>query len=130
MHELPIVQKIAEEVLAYAGKEGAVRVRAVELEIGSLHDLMEEWVRKYFAFACRGTAAEGAELTIVRTPVICRCGTCSEYFTVQLREAGDVKCPVCGENDYEIAFGNELVIQRIVLELPEEGAGEYGRKDH
>lgn len=119
MHELPIVQKIVEEVFVCARREGATRVTAVYLEIGSLHDLVEEWVQKYFSFACRGSIAEGAKLNIVRTPVICRCESCSEYFTVQLYAAEDVNCPCCGSNNYKISLGNELMIQRIELELPD-----------
>lgn len=115
MHELPIVQKVVETVLEYAKQEKALAVRRVNLEIGSLHDLMEDWVKKYFRFITKETVAENAELNILRTPVICQCKVCNEKFTVNVKNIMDVQCPTCENENYRILFGNELLIQSIEI---------------
>ncbi len=130
MHELPIVKKITEYVLHYAEQEEATRVRGVWLEIGSLHDLIDEWVIKYFAFATKNTIAEGADLHITRTPVICKCKACGEYFTVDIKQYDAVgACPVCQSADYDFTCGNELMIQRIEIEKDENPASDPADPD-
>ena len=120
MHELPIVKKIIENVERYAREEQATRVLKVNLQIGCLHDLIDEWVEKYYVFASKDTILEGSKLHIRRTPVICACSDCKEYFTIDMKEQDTGECPVCGSKHYRFIFGNELIIQSVELETADE----------
>jgi len=119
MHELPIVQSILKTVLQSAKRENARRILSVGLAIGDLHDLIPEWVEKYFVYASRGTIAEGASLHIERIPVILRCSACKEHFSVSVYRDDLVKCPVCGGYDAAIVMGQELDIINIEIEVDE-----------
>lgn len=90
---------------------------SVNLAIGELHDLIPDWVSRYFVYASRGTAAEGAALHIERIPLILRCGACMEHFTVSVYDAGSVRCPCCGHTDASIVMGKELEITSIEVEV-------------
>ena len=77
MHELSVMQGILEVVLRHAGKSGVSRVEAVNLQVGVLSHLREEWMQKYFDHLTRGTVAEGAAFRVerVRPLFVCReCG--------------------------------------------------------
>lgn len=113
MHELPIVKQVLKTVLQVAEEEHASRVLKVTLTIGEMHDLIDEWVRKYFVYASIGTLAEGAQLEITRLPVICRCSSCSEFYVAHLRESDTLKCPVCGSEKYSFISGDELRIEEV-----------------
>lgn len=115
MHELPIVNKILETVLCYAEEEKAKKVLSVHLVIGEMHDLLDEWVIKYFSFASRGTIADSAKIEIERTPIICQCGKCRELFISHLRENKQIQCPVCGSLEYVLQSGDELMLDRIEI---------------
>ena len=113
MHELPIVKEVLKAVLRVAEEEKATKILKVTLEIGDMHDLIDEWVIKYFVFASKGTPAEGARMEIRRLPVICRCKTCQELFTARFRQINTVKCPVCGSESFSFVSGDELRIDQV-----------------
>lgn len=113
MHELPIVRQILSGVLSAAEQAGAVRVDRVVLEIGEMHDLIPEWVDKFFRYASRGTIAEKAELVIERPPLICRCAKCGEHFVLHPRASAVWACSNCGSRDFAMLGGEEFSIREI-----------------
>lgn len=113
MHELPVVREVLKTVLRYAEEDGAGQILRVYLVIGDMHDLIDEWVVKYFAFASRGTIAEGAEVIIERPPVVCRCNICQEYFIMHLRTCDQTGCPVCGSESFSLCSGDEFMIKGV-----------------
>lgn len=115
MHELPIVKKVLSVVLEYAQANHAAKVTAVVLEVGELHDLMPEWVQKFFRFASRGTVAEDAEIRIFQPPLICKCNQCQENFVLHLRNGSDWSCPVCMASDFVMLTGKEFSIKEIEI---------------
>jgi hypothetical protein len=62
MHELAAAQDVVKTVLATAEAEGAQRVVAIVLEIGSLYGV--DQMRELIAMEATGTIAEGARLDI------------------------------------------------------------------
>lgn len=119
MHELPVVTKLLEAVLERAEREGAVRVTAVELLVGGLHDLIPEWIERYFAFASRGTLAEGAEIRVITAPVIGRCRRCGESFVVDLAKMPAITCASCGGEEFFLLAGREFELRKIEVVLDE-----------
>ena len=113
MHELPIVKEVLKTVLRVAQEEKASKILKVTLEVGDMHDLVDEWVKKYFVFASRGTVAEGARIEIRRLPVICRCKACEELFVAHFRRIDSVVCPVCHCDSFSFVSGDELRIEKV-----------------
>ena len=116
MHELAIVNQILDVTLQYAQKNHATSVKKVSLAIGELHDLIPEWVIKYFRYASRSTIAKDAEVDVERMPIICRCDRCSELFVYHLRtpERQDC-CPICDHKQFSKLSGSELMIKSIEI---------------
>ena len=113
MHELPIIKEVLEIVLKYAEEQNAKTVNKVTLTIGELHDLIPEWVERFFHFASKGTIAQGAKLVINQTPIICRCNSCHEHFILHKNGSQPWACPVCKEESFEFLSGKEFIVDQI-----------------
>ena len=76
--------------LESAQKEGANRIVAIRLKIGTLSGVVPDALRFAFDTLTTGTLAEGAGLAIDDVPARFWCGTCAKEF-----EAGDLlsECP-------------------------------------
>lgn len=113
MHELPVTESILKIVLAHAEKNDVRRVMTIQLQVGRLSDLEDEWMQRYFDYVSRGTPAEGAKLAIERTPIRLTCNACDESYTVD--KAGDINipCPACGQKDATLISGREYFIKNM-----------------
>jgi hydrogenase nickel incorporation protein HypA/HybF len=92
MHELPVTKRIFEIVLRHAVRGNVKRVLAVNLQIGALSDLHDEWVQRYFDRLSRGTVAEGAKLRMERVPAVFRCNVCERPFEINSPLQEDLSC--------------------------------------
>ena len=120
MHELPIVKNVLNVTLEYAEKCHATQVNKVVLIIGQLHDLLPEWVEKFFKYASKGTIAENAKILIEHVPIICRCKSCQGNFVMHINgDEGDRKCPDCGSDSFSLLSGREFIIDKIEVCVPE-----------
>jgi hydrogenase nickel incorporation protein HypA/HybF len=116
MHELPVTQSILDIVLKHAAKNQVTKIHAINLSVGELSDLQDEWIQRYFDYISKGTLAEGAKLVIERIPVKFRCTACSEEFQANVREMKDISCPSCGKNDLSLVSGREYYIKSMEAE--------------
>ncbi len=116
MHELPIIQQVMDVVLDYAEQNHATEVRKVFLEIGVLHDLVPEWVQKYFVYAGKGTMAENAKLLISRPGLRIKCESCGKEQGMDIHDGKQPVCPDCGSTDFTIVSGNEFFIRGIEIQ--------------
>jgi hydrogenase nickel incorporation protein HypA/HybF len=105
MHELPAMKTIHEIVLKHAQAGNANRVLSVNLEIGALTDLQDEWIRRYFDHLSHGTVAEGAELVITRVPAVFRCSSCQGSFEVDAVVGDDLSCTQCESRAVTLVSG-------------------------
>lgn len=64
MHETHMIQPVINDVCDHAKKEGAERVTAVRIKIGSFTGLAEESFRQTFGLLAKGTLLEDADLEI------------------------------------------------------------------
>ena len=115
MHELPTVRDIHGIILQRAGSAGATRVVSVDLDIGALSDLQDEWIRRYFAHLSSGTIVEGATVNIERSPGVFRCGGCRETFEVDSIAGVDLRCPACGKVDLTVISGRGFRVKGIEI---------------
>jgi hydrogenase nickel incorporation protein HypA/HybF len=116
MHELPVTQSIFQIVLEHAERGNVNRVISVNLEIGALSDLQEEWVQRYFDRLSRGTIAEGAKLRIVRVPAAFRCNRCQKSFEVGSLLEDDLSCKHCQSNEVTLVSGTEYLVKNMEVQ--------------
>ena len=113
MHELAAVKSIHDIVLRHAQKASADRVLSVNLEIGALSDLQDEWVHRYFDHLSRGTIAEGAVVGIVRVPGVFRCNDCETVFEVRSLMGEDPGCSQCDSSEVSVLAGRAIQVKDI-----------------
>lgn len=76
MHELAVTKSIFQIVLKHANRGQVNRVVSVNLEIGALSDLQQEWIQRYFNYLSHGSVAEGAVLKIDGVLAVFHCSHC------------------------------------------------------
>lgn len=114
MHELSIAESLIDLVCDHARREGAVRVRAINLRLGELSGFRRAL---YFCFeaVARGTACEGARLAIEEVPLTVRCGHCDAVKRPRTRYT--FRCPTCGMPTPEVVTGREMQVISIELDF-------------
>lgn len=123
MHETAIAQAMVETVLREAAQAGAVRVEAVEVEIGDLTFLGTDQLRFWVESQVQGTVAAQATWTFHRIPGALRCPTCGHQGPIETQETEDhftlpvYACPRCGAADVEITQGRDAWIKAIHVEV-------------
>jgi hydrogenase nickel incorporation protein HypA/HybF len=111
MHELQVTEKILDIVLRHAKANNVNKVLSIQLKIGDLSDLENEWVQRYFDYLSKDTIAENARLKIERTPVVMKCDACSNSFEVNIKEIKDIQCPDCGHKKCSLISGRDYYIK-------------------
>lgn len=113
MHEMGITESILSIVLDTAKKNGAKKVKEVNLQIGNLTNVVSECVEFYFDIISKDTIAEGAKLNIERIPVKVKCSQCGNVFSPK-----DMVffCPKCKDMGTEIISGKELAVSSIEID--------------
>ena len=113
MHELPIIKKILNIVLARARENQVTRIKTIFLKIGALSDLDEEWMQRYFEYVSRDTPAATARLRIQRIPAEVQCLGCTQCFELDAAAPGKQICPSCGGETYRLISGKGYFIQSM-----------------
>jgi hydrogenase nickel incorporation protein HypA/HybF len=111
MHELQVTQRILDIILRHAEANGVSKVISIQLKIGELSDLENEWVQNYFDHLSKDTIAENAKLKIDRSPVVMKCDDCSHSFEVNIKEMKDIQCPECANKKCTLLSGSEYYIK-------------------
>jgi hydrogenase nickel incorporation protein HypA/HybF len=114
MHELSIADAIVRIAEANAGGR---RVTRVEVRVGDLRQVVPSALELGFELVARDTVVDGAELALERVPAAgaCRaCGTESEL------DGFPLACAACGSLDIEVIRGEELSVECLEVEQPDE----------
>ena len=112
MHELSIAQAIVDVAMRHAAGR---RVRAVEVKVGHLRQVVPDSLEFSFELVVSGTPLEGAELRIEEVPAVGVCGRCGSRSRL---DSFPLACRGCGSLDIELVEGEELLVE--ALELDEE----------
>jgi len=113
MHELPVIGQIIKIVLQHAKQNHVQKIIAINLDVSQLSDLEDQWMQRYFDYASKGTIAEGAQLKIERKPVLFQCNACSGKFDVNIKTVDQIRCSICGSEDYRRVPGNDYYIKNM-----------------
>ena len=111
MHELQVTERILDIILQKAKAHHVSKVISIQLQIGELSDLEEEWVQKYFDYLSKDTVAENAKVKIEKIPVIMQCNECGESFNVEIKQMKEIQCPACGQKACTLVSGKEYYIK-------------------
>ncbi|MCP9803869.1 hydrogenase maturation nickel metallochaperone HypA [Cyanobium sp. T1G-Tous] len=112
MHELSLMEAVRDQSLAAANAEGATRITAISLRIGSLAGVEPEALRFAHTVVMAGTIAAGAELRIEIVIARFFCEPCQQAFDT---EQGDCLCLRCGSFSRRLLQGRELELTSLEL---------------
>ena len=116
MHELFVTKSIHQIALKHALKNNVTKVVAVNLEIGALSDLQNEWLQKYFDRLSRGSVVAGAKLNIVRVPAVFYCSDCHQPFKITSIYEADLSCQHCRSENVKLVSGKEYRVLNMEVE--------------
>ena len=111
MHELQVTESILAIALKHAAANNVEKVISIQLRVGELSDIENEWIQKYFDYLSKDTLASGATLKIERTPVIMQCDACSHSFAINMKEMKEIQCPQCSHKRCTLTSGREYYIK-------------------
>ncbi len=115
MHELAICQAVIAQAEAIARSHHA-RVSEVRVGIGPLSGVEPELLAQAYPLVCAGTAAEGSRLAIESSIVRVRCRDCGAETIVPPNR---LLCGNCGIWRTDIVTGDEMLLLRVELQIPE-----------
>lgn len=96
MHEMGIMSNVLDIALDFSQKNDVSRVLKIILEVGEYSGIVPRIATDFFSYLARGTVAEGAEIEIIKKPLMARCENCGNvvHATMDVLEKG---CPECSE---------------------------------
>jgi len=112
MHEFALVMSMLDLAEEHARSEGASRIEAIHLEIGSLAGVVPDALEFAFQGAKEGTMAAGARLDVDYLPAVAHCASCEMDFELDNR-FGVALCPICDKPSADLRQGRELQLSRL-----------------
>lgn len=113
MHELSITEHILEQCIEEAGKQGAGRIRTINLCIGQLRGIVPECIQIYLDMLAEGTIAEGAQIKAEYPPVRVHCMECGHEGEISPHS---LECPSCGSLKLKLLSGKEFYIKSLEVD--------------
>ncbi|MCP2520209.1 hydrogenase maturation nickel metallochaperone HypA [Candidatus Aminicenantes bacterium AC-335-B20] len=114
MHELSIVANLFEILKEKAKEQKAKRITKVKLKVGVLSGVVPELLESAFDIYKKKTIASEAKLEIEKTLVKVKCQSCGFEFSP---EDFTMICPSCGSFEIKILSGDELLLEKMELEI-------------
>jgi hydrogenase nickel incorporation protein HypA/HybF len=114
MHEYSLVQGLFDEVAAQAAARGATAVRKVTVGLGELAGVDPELFATAFNTFRPASPHPEAELSIHWVEAAWVCAGCAAPF----QRGAVLRCLACGAPG-RLATGDELILERIEMEVPE-----------
>lgn len=113
MHEFSIIQNLIPQVEAFLAQGNYRKINRILLEVGVMSGVIQDALEFAYDICVKGSAIEGAELSIRMVPVTASCEKCFIKFEVQ---EYCFLCPQCNGADIKMLTGNELTIKEIEVE--------------
>jgi hydrogenase nickel incorporation protein HypA/HybF len=110
MHELSLCGAVADIVARRAGDR---QVRAVQLRIGTLRQVVPETLTFCWSMITAETELDGSHLDIERVPAVLRCNACSAEH--EMGAVAAFSCRSCGGFDVSVLAGDEFLVTSLEL---------------
>jgi hydrogenase nickel incorporation protein HypA/HybF len=120
MHEMGITAEVLGAAVETAEKAGATRINRVRLTVGELTEIVPDSLQFAWEILTPNTMAEGAVLEINESGGRSKCLECGAEFD---HDRWDRTCTSCKSFATTVLAGNELRIDDIDVDLPDEAAG-------
>jgi hydrogenase nickel incorporation protein HypA/HybF len=114
MHELSVASALLDTAVRHAGER---TVGTVAVNVGGLRQVVPESLRFYWSIVARDTVCERATLVLSEIELRLRCRDCAHEWEP---EDPIFHCPACEASDVEILCGEELEVEYIEVEEPED----------
>lgn len=113
MHELGIVEYVAEEVLKLAKENNVKKISSVTLTIGEVSGIVPSYLVDCWKYWVRNSnVLEGSSLLYETEKAITYCTHCGkQYETVKYGKV----CPYCQSEDTYLLVGNHCEIKEIAV---------------
>ena len=116
MHEWSIVRGLLDAVEREAQARSAAAVTRVRVRIGELAGVEVPLLEAAYQTFRERTLSAAAPLEVLRVPARWECPGCEK----ELSRGGWLRCHACGR-PARLAAGDEIVLDRIELEIPSAG---------
>ena len=113
MHEVSIIQSMVPQIEDFLTRGSYKKVNKIVLDVGVMSGVIKDALEFAYDICVKGTAIEGAELTVRMVPVTASCEKCFIKFEVH---DYSFLCPQCNSKDIKMLSGNELTIKEIEVE--------------
>jgi hydrogenase nickel incorporation protein HypA/HybF len=113
MHELSVCQALIGQVAQIARTNHASTVTDIYVDVGPLSGVEHPLMRNAFPLAAAGTVANNAVLHLQTMPIRVCCKECGAESEVEVNR---LTCQSCGDWRTNLISGDELLLQRVVLE--------------
>lgn len=113
MHEYSIVQALYDSVVIQASQKHAVTVHNVQVKIGELSGVDVGLLETAWRTFRVHTICERAAMEVAVVPPRWQCKACG----TEAPGGGVLRCKSCG-GAMRLAEGDEIVLERIVMEVP------------
>jgi hydrogenase nickel incorporation protein HypA/HybF len=120
MHELAVCQALIGQVAEVAREQRAISVTDIYVSVGPLSGVEGPLMQNAFPIAAAGTVAGEAKLHLQETAIRICCEECGEESEAKMNR---LVCEHCGHWRTRVVSGDELMLQRVVLD----GAGAGGQ---
>ena len=118
MHELSICRGLCTQLAELAREHGAEKIRRVEIEVGTLSNVVPELLGQAFTVMQeRVPLIADAELVIREVKLLAHCRDCDEDREL---ERFVFECPACGSARLDVRQGEDLLLRQVELEIEEE----------
>ena len=113
MHEMSYVVRFVNQALTVANERHASRVTGLVLDIGEMTGIEDDYLRRYYTTAAKGTLLENSTLEIHHVPITAKCDTCG--LTYHPSKEHDYLCPDCHSGICHITRGRGAVLRQVKL---------------
>ncbi len=112
MHETVVAQNLLETILHECSQQEGKPVSA-KISCGQLNAINDDALTFAFEVLAQGTPCEGMTLQIEHKPTQARCKACGQVYTIELAE---LRCPHCGQENFELLPDAPLLLEEIAFE--------------
>ncbi len=113
MHELALTEGLLSIVAAEQKKQAFTRVLEISMKVGEYSGVIPSCIEEFFPLVAKGTAAEGAKLTMTVVPAAFTCQECGFEGPLQRHTAC---CPRCGSTSVHMTAGREFYVENLTVE--------------